>query len=376
MKKLFTFIIGFILLFSFTPINNNANAATNQLDKVKPSTNISRTLDKDGMDAFYISLNKNQTLNLSIKDAKKKKLSVMIISGISVKQFNAMMDENGEVDESILDDEKMLNALMNMKIQAAIDNLKGEDSVGASKKQFGLKKGNYIVIVDTDSSLKKYGNKYNLSISNSKNKNVEFESNDTLKNANQIKRSQVYKANFFSIFDDVDNFKVNVPEKGNLVVKSTMQKKGDYSFVIYDSNKKRVKKTTKRSGKTYTTQAAVKKGMYYVRVENNEFSLEDTYLNYNIKAFVKTTTPKSSVVNKKGTKNDRITVNNLQKGAKVIVYKDAKKKKVVATRTAKSSKMVIKTKALSDRGGKVYVTVKNKGLYTSSMKKVNYKAAK
>ncbi|MCA9725361.1 MAG: hypothetical protein KC452_08690, partial [Kurthia sp.] len=94
------------------------------------------------------------------------------------------------------------------------------------------------------------------------------------------------------------------------------------------------------------------------------------------KAYVTTATPKASVVNKKGTKNDRIKVTGVKKGDTVIVYADAKKKKVIAKKKATSSTVTFKTTKLSDRGGKVYVTAKNNVLYTSSTKSVTYKKVK
>lgn len=371
MKKLFTTILGFILLFSTLSIGNSVQAATDKLEKVKFGTSIARTLDDYGMDYFQLSLKKSQSIKLDIKDAKQKKLEIMLVSGIDIDLFNKMLKEEVEDQDSTITDEELEKYINDLKIELVIDNLKGDNSIGVSKAEIGLKKGDYIVIVMSDSNLKKYGKNYNLLIKNSNNKNIEIESNDTFKTAMAIKRSKEYKASFFMFFDDKDYFKVKVPEAGQLVVKSTLKKKGKLHFNVYDAKKKKINTTFKKSGKTYTTQTSVKKGTYYIRVSSDE-----SLLNYSVKAFVKTKTPKSVISNKRGTKQDTITLTGLQKGSKVIVYKDSKKKTILTSKTASSSKMVIKANYLNDRGGKVFVTVKNKALYTSSMKTINYKAIK
>lgn len=369
-------VLGFALIFSILPMGNNAQAGTEKLDQVKFGSSISRDFDEYGMDYFYFKLEKNQSVNFNIKDAKKKELSVMLVSGLDIKLFQKVLKEEMDGIDSTVTEKELGTYLDNFKMELMFDNLKGEDSVGVSQAEIGLRKGEYVVMVMSDSNIKKYGKNYRLSIKNSTNKDVEMESNDSFKTATAIKRSHTYKASFFTIFDDEDYFKVNVHEAGQLVIKSTMKTNEKQKLTVYDAKKKKLVTTIKKTGKTYIAQAAVKKGSYYIRVSSASDLLNTAYADYTVKAYVKTKTPKSVVRNKKGNTNDTITLSGLQKGAKVTLYKDAKKKTVLTSRTASSSKMIIKTKALNDRGGKVYVTVKNKALYTSSMKKINYKASK
>lgn len=369
-------VLSFVLIVSFVLIGNKAQASTEKLDKVKLSSSIARTIDEDGIDYFQLELKKSHSLKFAIKDAKNKKLQLMVVSGLNIDLFNRMLKEEQEGTDSTVTEKELEAYLDDFKIELAIDNLTGEESVGKSKAEIGLRKGNYIVIVMSDSNLKKYGKNYSVSITNSSNKKIERESNDSFKYAMPIKRGQTYQASFFTIFDDVDFFKVTVPEKGQVVVKSTVKKDEKMKFSLYNTNKKKIKTIVKKSGKTYTMQAPVTKGTYYIRVSSDAFILDDAYLHYNVKTYVKTKVPTTTVTNKKGNKHDSMTITGLQKGAKVIVYKDAKKKTVLLSRTASSSKMVIKTKHLKDRGGKLFLTSKNRHLYTSSLKTISYKAAR
>lgn len=390
MKKIMAIVCAIILSSSSVLFlkSNTANAAMDTFDKVKFGSTIKRTFDKDlDTDVFYISLKKDQTIKVSIKNAKKKKIDLMVMGGIDIAQYKKELaaiekleglddDAYLEALDKLLDSDNSMSYMDDLKFHAMLSNKTGELSMGPSTMEIALKKGDYVFSAMTESSLSKYGVDYDLSITSTNKKNLEYETNDTIKQAMSIKRSQIYNASMTALFDDEDYYKVTVPEAGNLVVQSTTKQNAKLSYNFYDSKKKKLTKTVKKSGKSYTAQTAVKKGIYYVRVSNNTFENDDMFLNYNLKAFVKTKTPTASVTNKKGTSKDSITVKGLQKGAKVIVYKDAKKKTVLATKTATASTMKINTKKLTDRGGKIYVTVKNKALYTSSMKSVSYKAIK
>lgn len=399
LKKISTVLFALVLSVStvlFVPVKNDAYAASKKFNKVNFSSSINRTFDGEGYDYFYVNLKNNQAVNINLKDSKKKEIELMLISGVNINSFKnhlVKLQKEDDLDELFDDLEELSDGrdddddedddrddlpgfLKNLKVETILDTEKDDDSIGQRKTDIGLKKGSYIVLVKTDDD-DDYGNKYNLSINNSSKKNLEIESNDSFSKAMSIKRSQVYQSSVFTALDKADYYKVSVAEAGNLVIQSTTKQYAEMSYTIYDANKNKQAKTVKKSGKAYSTQATVKKGTYYVRVTSNlTDDDDDNIIKYNLKAIVKTKTPKATVVNKKGTSSDTITVSGLKKGAKVIVYKDSKKKSVLATTTAKSSTVKIKTKKLTDRGGKVYVTVKNNGLYTSSLKSVSYKAAK
>lgn len=387
LKKICAVVLLIILSSSsilFLPSNKNAFAATNSFDQVNLASTIKRTFDPElDADIFYISLKKDQTIKINIKNAKNKEIDLMVMGGLNFAQYKKELEKLEHIedmDEEELDDflnsGVVTNYMDKLKFHAMLSNEKGELSIGPSTLELGLKKGEYVFSAMTESNLNKYGVDYELSITTTGKKNIEFETNDVIKEAMAIKRSYLYDSSMTALFDEIDYYKVNIPEAGNLVIRSTTKQKAKMSYNFYDSKKNKLTKTVKKSGKTYTAQTVVKKGTYYVRVSTDPYEMEKMFLNYNIKAFVKTKTPTASVTNKKGTSKDSITVTGLQKGAKVIVYKDAKKKMVLATRTAKAPTMKIKTKKLAERGGKVYITVKNKALYTSSMKSVSYKAAK
>lgn len=103
-------------------------------------------------------------------------------------------------------------------------------------------------------------------------------------------------------------------------------------------------------------------------------SLYDS-VSYTFKTSVKSTKLKSSavkVINKKGTKNDKVLVSNLKAGSTVKVYADARKKKLVASAVSTTDKDTMKLKTLSSKGGKLYITVKKPSISESIVLKVNY----
>lgn len=367
-QKISIAFIAFLLIVSGALSVNNYSAQAAQGDSVKLGTVVKRTLDADGMDYFQFTSTKKQTMKMSFKDVGKKAIGLAVVKGLTAKQIE-------QLEQETISDAEFEKLLDEVKVVALIDNMKGEGSIGQHTAYVGLQKGTYFVMaIGEAAEVKKYGNAYSVSLAKSTKKYVEYESNDTRAKATAMQRSKVYEGSLAFLFDDVDYYKVQVPTTGKLVLKASTKKRADFSMNIYDAKKKKLKKTTTKSGNHYVTTASVKKGTYYVRVSGDAY--DEFLLHYQLKAYVKTATPKASVVNKKGTKNDRIKVTGVKKGDTVIVYADAKKKKVIAKKKATSSTVTFKTTKLSDRGGKVYVTAKNNVLYTSSTKSVTYKKVK
>lgn len=367
-QKVSIAFIAFLLMLSGVFYTGNDSVQAAQGDSVKLGTVAKRTLDADGMDYFQFTSTKKQTVKLSFKDAGKKGIGLAVVKGLTVKQIEQLEQDN-------ISDAEFEKLLDEVKVVALIDNMKGEDSIGQHTAYVGLQKGTYFVLaVGEAEEVKKYGGAYSVSLAKSSKKYVEYESNNTRAKATAMQRSKVYEGSLAFLFDDVDYYKVQVPTTGKLVLNASTKKRADFSMNIYDSKKKKLKKTTTKSGNHYVTTASVKKGTYYVRISGDAY--DEFLLHYQLKAYVKTATPKASVVNKKGTKNDRIQVTGVKKGDTVIIYADAKKKKVIAKKKATSSTVTFTTTKLSDRGGKVYVTSKNKTLYTSSLKTLTYSKVK
>ncbi|GEK34790.1 hypothetical protein [Kurthia sibirica] len=368
-------LLSATLLVSTVAIASPAQAAvkTHTL-KTAGTTTITRSLDKEGMDIFKFDVTKDGAVKIAIKDAKKKGLSLSIFTNINENAMDDILNKPlGELTSKETD--KFMDLMSKVKVvDYLINDTMSDGMLEINNVQMGLKKGHYYVLVASDSTGKK-NRDYSLTMTSS-NKLVELESNDTMSIATAIKRSKVYAASL-NMIDEKDYFKVIVPESGKLVVKSTTTKRADMTYNFYDSKKKKMAKTVKRTGKNYHAETTVKKGVYYVKVTGDAmFTTGDDRVNYSMKAYVKTAAPSVQVTNKKGKSKDTITVKGLQKGAQVKLYSDAKKKKLITSKKATASTMTVNTKKLNEAGSTLYITVKNKGLYTSTIKAVKYSKAK
>lgn len=360
------------------PETSIAKSVPVQGETVKISTSIDRNFNNDSMDYFTVKSTKNQTVKLSIKNAQKKRFGVIVVKAKSAKVEEFVKKNFNRFDQMT---EKEMDQLFDMimndfKIITSIDNEAKEYSSGKRTDEIRLGKGNYHFITLTDSNLKKYGKGFTLSLANSKNTAIESEFNDTIATANTMKRSTTYKGHFDMMTDDHDYFKVTVPKSGKLVLDTKVAARASMNFNIYSKDKKKLTRTTKKSGKTYRTVANVKKGTYFVRIGGSSDDLDQAFIDYQARVHVKTKTPSVKVTNKKGVKSDLVTVSNISKGDQVKVYSDSKKSKLITSFKAKSTSAKVKTKKLHDQGGKVYVTSKSEGLYTSFTKTQTYKKAK
>lgn len=268
------------------PVDSTVNAASVKIDSVSFNSNIPRTLDQFGEDYFKVTLKKDQPIKLKFKDTKNKEIYVVVYSGVDIPAFQKILSEDKSGQESSISESLYGKYTSKIKIVTAIDNMTGENSIGINKDEIGLKKGTYLIGVMSESSLKKAGNKYNLSITKSSKKNVEFEENDSIKLANAIKPNKLYSAALLNYFDAKDYYKINIPKAGKLTLKSTVAVKGNTKFTIYNANKKVVSKTVKKVDKTTTVKTAVKKGTYYIKVEKGS-SGKVNNLKYNLKATFK-----------------------------------------------------------------------------------------
>lgn len=380
MKKLKSKITALAIATSLVVSTNFAlptaqvSAATTEkttVDKVKISSSIKRTFNEDDMDYFQFTLKNTEKLKFVIKDSKKKKMGVVIFKGLDEKFFTEEAPDYEDMTE-----EDAMDIIDSIKIISAFDNLKGEDSVGTNYEEIGLTKGTYTVFTFADDTVAKSNRDFVLSITKSTKKYLEIEGNDSRNTATPILKGQVYQAGLGILGEDVDNFKVTVPQSGKLVLKSTTKKRADMSYQIYDANKKKLNRKLVRKGNNYVVTAPVKKGTYYIRVTGDAFSYDMGMPKYSLQAYVKTADPVVTVKNLKGSSKDNITISGLKKGTKVSVYSDVKKKKLITSRTSKGTKLTINTKRLSDKGGNVYIVAKNEGLYSSSTKNMKYKKAK
>lgn len=359
------------------PEMNKANAVSAQGDTVKISPSIERTFNSDSMDYFTVKSTKNQTVKLSIKNAKKKRFGVIVFKAKSAK-VEAFVKEN--IDRIDQMNEKEMDKLFDMifndfKVITSIDNEIKEYSGGKRTDEIRLGKGNYHFLTVTDSNIKKYGKGFTLSLTNTKNTAIESEFNDTIATANAMRKSTTYKGHFDILTDDHDYFKVSVPKTGKLVLDTKVAGKAAMNFNIYSKDKKKIARSVKKTGNSYRTVANVKKGTYYVRIGGSANDIDQSFLDYNARVHVKTKTPSAKVTNKKGAKSDLLTISNIVKGDQVCVYSDSKKTKLITSFKAKSTSAKIKTKNLKDQGGKLYVTSKSEGLYTSFTQLLTYKKA-
>ena len=360
------------------PETSTAKSVPVQGETVKISTSIDRNFNNDSMDYFTVKSTKNQTVKLSIKNAQKKSFGVIVVKAKSAKVEEFVKKNFNRFDQMTEKEmDQLFDVIMNdFKIITSIDNEAKEYSSGKRTDEIRLGKGNYHFITLTDSNLKKYGKGFTLSLANSKNTAIESEFNDTIATANTMKRSTTYKGHFDLMTDDHDYYKVTVPKSGKLVLDTKVAAKASMNFNIYSKDKKKLTRTTKKSGKTYRTVANVKKGTYFVRIGGSSDDLDQAFIDYQARVHVKTKTPSVKVTNKKGVKSDLVTVSNISKGDQVKIYSDSKKSKLITSFKAKSTSAKVKTKKLHDQGGKVYVTSKSEGLYTSFKKIQTYKKAK
>lgn len=373
MKKWLVAGIMMSMIFFVSSVSPRSNvlASTQNVEKLVPSSNMKRNFTKDGEDVFQFNLTKTTKLKFAIKDAQNKKIFVVVLKGMSKELLDSYLNNTDDLSDKELD--KLVSSL---KLVAAFDNETGSQAVGSQTAELGLTKGTYTVVSLTTADMDKKKSDFTLAITPTSKSALEIEPNDSIQAAQAIKNGHLYKATTGYLLSDVDYYKVNVQKKGTLVLKSTTNRKADMSYNFYDANKKRLPKKMVKKGNDYVVQTPVKKGTYYVRVSGNSIMYSMKMTKYNLKTYVKTTTPTVNVINKKGSKKDMVIVRGVTKGTKVNVFSDAKKKNLLISGIAKSSILKLKPRKLNDRGGKLYINAKTEGLYTSSLSKVSYKKAK
>ncbi|MBK3494179.1 hypothetical protein JFL43_04765 [Viridibacillus sp. YIM B01967] len=378
-KKRFNFIKMMLALvvafaFAFGASTNNTEAATKvetiSLTKNKQKT-VNRKFNKDQIDIMKVTVPADGLFTMKLDNPKKREMGIALFS-----EFDPILLEDIEnIDESNLD--IMDSALMDVEILGyAINSEIFDYDKTMHTFSVGLKKGTYYVLAMNldEGKNKNYTAKFTLKASSS----YEKEANNTIKQATSIKLNKTYNASF-NLFDTDDYYKVTVPKSGYLKLNVNQKYKTKFKLKVLDAKKKTVKglKVTK-SNKSYNGSVYLSKGTYYIKVNGDMMDLMDSMsdrVSYTLKTSVKTKTPKKStvkVINKKGTKNDKVIVSNLQSGSTVKIYADASKKKTLATKTKSGKSATIRLKSLNSKGGKLYITVKKAGISESAAVRVNY----
>ncbi|MGE7877209.1 hypothetical protein [Peribacillus muralis] len=216
--------------------------------------------------------------------------------------------------------------------------------------QVGLPKGTYYIVISDNGAATKVP--FQFSVKYTKDSHFEQESNDTLEAANAISLNEMWKG-VISTSDDRDAFKFNVPHNGHVVMSVKQQAETNWHAVIQD-------RSGKKYGELYTSEksaitAYLKKGSYYLVMENAEGTIDVPY-----QVTISDTTPavkaaQISVSNESG-KTDDIKLSGMKKGTIIKVYDAKSRGKMVGKATAAGTSLTVKVKQLGKQAGNVYVS--------------------
>lgn len=370
-KMMLALVLAFALAFG-TSTNKTEAATTTKVDTITLTKDKSKTLDrkfgKDQTDVMKVTIPSDGLFTMKLNNPKERGVGLVLLNDFDTSKLEDI--ENFDVSaleklESTFNDVELFGYVLNSEL-TWYDPTMHSISVG-------LKKGTYyLVAYKLDFGKNK---NYSTKLSFKAGSNYEKESNNTTSKATPISLNKSYNASF-NLFDTDDYYKVNVPQAGFLKVYADQKRSTKFRMKVLDDKKKTVKglKVTKVKRK-YTGSVYVPKGTYYIKVSADMMDSMYDRVSYTLKTSVKTTKLKKSavkVINKKGTKNDKVIVSNLTAGSTVKVYADASKKKLLASSVNTTKKATMSLKALSSKGGKVYITVKKPRISESIVLKVNY----
>lgn len=361
-----------VFAFAFGALTTNTKAATTtEVDTVTLTNDKSKTLDRKfsmGTDIIKVTVPADGLLTMKLNDPKEREIALLLVNEFDTSQLEDIKDfDLSALDklESTFNDVELFGYAINSEL-TWYDSSMHSISVG-------LKKGTYYLLAYKLDFGKNKG--YSTKLSFKAGSKYEKESNNSASKATPMNLNKTYNASF-NLIDEDDYYKVTVPQAGFLKVYANQKHSTKFKMKVLDDKKKTVKglKVTKDKRK-YTGSVYLPKGTYYVKVSADMMdSLYDS-VSYTLKTSVKSTKLKSSavkVINKKGTKNDKVLVSNLKAGSTVKVYADASKKKLVASAVSTTDKATMKLKTLSSKGGKLYITVKKPSISESIVLKVNY----
>ncbi|MFF3102040.1 hypothetical protein [Viridibacillus arvi] len=361
-----------VFAFAFGALTTKTKAATTtEVDTVTLTNDKSKTLDRKfnmGTDIIKVTVPADGLLTMKLNDPKEREIALLLVNEFDTSQ----LEDIKEFDLSAL--EKLESTFNDVELFGyAINSELTWYDPSMHSISVGLKKGTYYLLAYKLDFGKNKG--YSTKLSFKAGSNYEKESNNSASKATPINLNKTYNASF-NLIDEDDYYKVTVPQAGFLKVYADQKHSTKFKMKVLDDKKKAVKglKVTKDKRK-YTGSVYLPKGTYYVKVSADMMdSLYDS-VSYTLKTSVKSTKLKSSavkVINKKGTKNDKVLVSNLKAGTTVKVYADASKKKLVASAVSTTDKATMKLKTLSSKGGKLYITVKKPSISESIVLKVNY----
>ncbi|MWC27330.1 PPC domain-containing protein [Paenibacillus sp. MMS18-CY102] len=229
---------------------------------------------------------------------------------------------------------------------------------GNTVSSVGLPAGDYYVRISRyDGSVS--STSYSLLLKLTPGDTYEKENNDKLSTATPVSVNKLYEARL-QHSSDYDYYKFTLSSKSAISIGQIKGYADQYLYVNLLDSKGNYFDTS--SGKV-----TLAPGTYYLTVNGNSGDYKFKVNAASLPLAAKQVT----VVNKKGTSNDTLTVSNIKKGDAVKVY--SKQGKLLAQTTlASGTKATLKLTQLSSTGGDLYVSVTNAGLQESGKITVKY----